>query len=143
MGSPVASDPDVERELLVGGAVPQYRVLVSGSLGFDDFRLLCDTLDRVLAGKEHVAIITGGAKGAESLGERYAEERGFAAKRLLADWALYGRGAKVIRNTQMVEEADCAEFFWDGKSKAVAELIEKAETKGIPVEVVRSAPRGD
>ena len=38
--------------------------------------------------------------------------------------------------------ADHAVFFWDGKSKAVAELIEKAEAKGIPVEVVRFTSRG-
>lgn len=43
----------------------------------------------------------------------------------------------IIRNTRLVEEVDCAVFFWDGKSKAVAELIEKAEAKGISVEVVR------
>ena len=122
--------------------MPQYHVLVSGSLSFDDSRLLRDTLDRLLAGKERVSIVTGGAKGAESLGERYAQERGHTVKRSLAVWALYGRGAKVIRNTRLVEEADCAVFFWDGKSKAVAELIEKAEAKGIPVEVVRYASRG-
>jgi hypothetical protein len=28
-------------------------------------------------------------------------------------------------------------FFWDRKNKGVGELIEKAETKGIPVEVLR------
>lgn len=117
--------------------MPQYRVLVSGSLSFGDYRLLCATLDRVLAGKEHVVIVTGGAKGAELLGEQYAQERGLTARQILADWKLYGRGAKVIRNTRLVEAADCALFFWDGKSKAVAELIEKAEARGIPVEIVR------
>ena len=63
-------------------------------------------------------------------------------KQIVADWARYGRGAKVIRANQLIESADQAVFFWDGASKAVAELIEKAEDKGIPVEVVRPDSRG-
>ncbi len=58
-------------------------------------------------------------------------------RQLLADWKRYGRGAKVIRNTQLIEVADQAVFFRDGENKGIAELIEKAEAKGIPVEVVR------
>ena len=122
--------------------VPQYRVLVSGSLSFDDYELLRFTLDRLLAGRENVVVVTGGATGAESLGERYANERGFGIKQFLADWQTYGRGAKLIRNTQMIEAADHAVFFWDGQSKGTAEAVEKAEARSIPVEVVRFDPRG-
>lgn len=50
--------------------------------------------------------------------------------------------ARVIRNTQMIEAANHAVFFWNGKSKGTADAIEKAEGKGIPVEVVRF-PIGD
>ncbi len=39
-----------------------YRVMVAGSRNFDDYELLAATLDRVLAGKEHVVIVSGGAK---------------------------------------------------------------------------------
>jgi len=117
-----------------------HRVLVSGSLSFDDYELLAATLDRFLADKQNVVIVTGGATGAESLGERYAGDCGLVVKQYLADWERYGRGAKVIRNTQMIDAADQAVFFWDGKNKGIAELIEKAEAKGIPVEVVRFGP---
>lgn len=122
--------------------VPQYCVLVSGTLSFDDYELLCATLDRLLTGKQNVVIVFGGAKGAESLGERYAQEHGLGIKQILADWATYGRGAKVIRNAQLVDSADRAVFFWDGKNKGVGEVIERAEAKGIPVEVVWFGPRG-
>jgi len=114
-----------------------YHVLVTGSLGFGDYGLLVATLDRILAGKQNVVVLTGGATRAELLGERYAGARGIAVKQFRADWKRYGRGAKVIRNTQMIEAADSAIFFWDGKNKGVAEMIEKAEAKGIPAAVVR------
>jgi hypothetical protein len=122
--------------------VPQYRVLVSGSLSFDDYELLRTTLNRLLVGRENVVIVTGSAKGAESLAERYAQERGLGLKQILANWETYGRGAKVIRAAQFIDAADSAAFFWDGKSKTIADLIERAETKGIPVEIVRFDARG-
>jgi hypothetical protein len=117
--------------------VQPYRVLVTGTISFNDDDLLATTLNRVLTGKENVVVITGGATGAEALAERYAQEHGFGVKQFLADWKLYGRGAKLIRNTQIIEAADHAVFFWDGKNKVVGELIEKAEAKDITVEVVR------
>jgi hypothetical protein len=110
---------------------------VAGSLSFGDYERLAAILDRLVAGKQNVI---SGATGAESLGERYAQERGFVVKQFLADWKLYGRGAKVIRNTQMIEAADHAVFL-DGKNKGIAEAIERAEAKGIPVEVVQFTSR--
>jgi hypothetical protein len=116
--------------------------LVSGSLSFDDYDLLCATLDRLLTGKQNVVIVSGGAKGAELLAERYAREHDLGIKQILADWATYGRGAKVIRNAQLIDAADCAVFFWDGKNKNVGEAIERAEAKGIPVQIVGFGSRG-
>jgi hypothetical protein len=110
-----------------------HRVLLTSSLSLGDYGLLAATPARLLAGVQDVVIVTG----AEALAERYAQERGFAVKQFLADWKLYGRGAKVIRAHQLIEAADRAVFFWDGKNKGIAELIEKAEDKGITVDVVR------
>ncbi len=120
--------------------MPQYRVLVSGTLSFDDYPLLRGTLDRVLAGKANVVIVTGGATGAEALAERYAAEHALSVKQYLVDWERYGRGAKVIRNTQLIEVANLAVFFWDGKNKGVGEMIEKVQEKGFQSRWCASAP---
>lgn len=53
--------------------------MIAGSWSFDDYVLLCSTLDRLLAGKENVLIVSGGAKGAELLGERYAKSAASAS----------------------------------------------------------------
>ena len=110
---------------------------MAGSRGFDDYLLLVATLDKVLAGREGAVIVSGGAKGADLLGEQYAEERGLAVERYLPDWAKYGKGAGHVRNGTMVEVSQLAVFFWDGASKGTADGIRKARAKGIPVEVVR------
>ncbi len=110
-------------------AMPQYRVMVAGSRSFDDDELLRSTLDRVLAGKQNVVIVSGGAKGADRLGERHAQERGLAVERHKPDWKQYGRGAGMVRDGQMIAVADHAVFFWDGASTGTADGIAKAEAK--------------
>lgn len=113
-----------------------FRVMVAGSRGFDDYDLLAATLDRLLGGRVGAVIVSGGAKGADLLGERYAADRGLAVERHPPDWKRHGRGAGVIRNGEMVAASDMAVFFWDGASKGTADGIAKAKAKGIPAEVV-------
>jgi hypothetical protein len=40
-------------------------------------------------------------------------------------------------SNQLIAAADWAVFFSDGKNKGIGELIDKAEEKGVPVEVMR------
>ncbi len=112
-----------------------YRVMLAGSRRFDDYERLVATLDHVLAGRENVVIVSGGAKGADQLGGWYARERGLTVEQHKPDWKRYGRG--MARNGQMIDAADHAVFFWDGASTGTADGIEKAQAKGIPVEMVR------
>lgn len=83
-----------------------------------------------------VEIVSGAARGADALGERYAAERGLAVKQFPADWDRYGRSAGYRRNAEMAEYADAAVVFWDGKSKGSKHMINLAKEKGLPVRVV-------
>lgn len=114
-------------------------VLVAGSRAFADFPLLCATLDRVLADRGPVAIVSGGAGGADRLGERYAAARGLPVERFVPDWGAHGRAAGPIRNREMVAGCALAVFFWDGASPGTADAIARARRAGVPVEVVRYA----
>ncbi len=54
-------------------------------------RILRDKLDFLLSRvNEDVTIISGCARGADSLGERYAKERGLTLLRMSADWQKHG-----------------------------------------------------
>jgi len=50
------------------------KVIVAGSRSFRDYEVLCKVLDEM----EITTIISGGARGADKLGERYAKERGIS-----------------------------------------------------------------
>jgi hypothetical protein len=65
------------------------RVIVAGSRSFCSFRALSATLDEFLGDArygEDVEIVSGGARGADKYGERYAEVQGYGLQVFPADW---------------------------------------------------------
>jgi len=79
------------------------RVAVVGSHDFHDYSRLKHTLDNM----ENISmLLSGGAKGADSLAEIYAREKNIELKRLVPDWSTYGRAAGMIRNKDIVAEAE-------------------------------------
>ena len=54
-----------------------FKVIIAGSRDFDDYNLLRNTMDKLLVNKTQVTIISGTARGADRLGEQYAQERGY------------------------------------------------------------------
>ena len=107
-----------------------YKVAVIGSRGFDSYETLSKILDDNLNISE---IISGGAKGADSLGARYATERGIPVTIFRPDWDKYGKRAGFIRNTDIVTAADIIVAFWDGESKGTANSIATAGRLGKPI----------
>lgn len=116
------------------------KLIIAGGRDFSDYDLLKNTLDNFLADKVGVSIITGGAKGADELGERYGRENYLSFVRFLANWDLYGKSAGVIRNKDMAEYASdddgCLIAFWDGKSKGTKNMIDTAKRYNLKVLVV-------
>lgn len=117
----------------------QYRVIIAGCRNFSNYELLKEKCDYLLQNqkKENVVIVSGHASGADSLGERYAKERGFKLETYPADWKDHGRAAGPIRNAQMANIANALIAFWDGKSRGTKNMIETATKRGLQVAVVR------
>lgn len=113
----------------------QYRIIIAGGRYFSDNELLKKKCDEFLHDKtsEEIVIISGHASGADSLGERYAQEKGFKIETYPADWKKYGRAAGPIRNEQMANIANALIAFWDGKSKGTKSMINLAKKKGLQV----------
>lgn len=76
---------------------------------------------------------------ADSLGERYAQERGLAIERHPADWNAHGRAAGPIRNEEMAATADALIAFpLEGQqNRGTYNMIALAKEHGLLVRVVR------
>lgn len=105
-------------------------IIIAGSRTYDNYEQLKNVVDKFIKDigcDENIQIISGTAKGADQLGERYAEERGYLCKRIPADWNLYGKSAGYKRNENMAKISDACIVFWDGKSKGTYHMINLAK----------------
>ena len=113
-----------------------FKVIIAGSRTFDDYKLLCDYVDYKLSKiDEQIEIVSGGARGADALGERYAHDKGYSLHVFPADWDYYGKRAGYLRNIQMAEYADALLAFWDGKSKGTKHMIDEAKARNLKIGV--------
>ena len=81
-------------------------------------------------------IISGGAKGLDSIAAEYARAKGLELQEYLPDYSRYGRGAPLKRNELIIAACDVVFAFWDGKSHGTKYTIEKARKAGKRVQVV-------
>ena len=78
------------------------KVAVIGGRDFNDYDKAKKSLDNILKFvDEDIEIISGGAKGADAVGEKYAAEFGYPVKKFPADWDKFGKKAGYLRNKQM------------------------------------------
>ena len=124
---------------LIIDLISKYRVIIGGCRDFAAYELLKERCDYYLQNQkpEDIVIVSGHASGADALGERYAQERGFQLETYPADWKAHGRAAGPIRNAQMAAVADALIAFWDGKSRGTKNMIDTATKRGLKVAVVR------
>ena len=113
------------------------KVVLAGGRDFNDYDLLKLKLDFLLQNKTDVEIVSGAARGADSLGERYAKEKGYSIHTKPADWDNYGKSAGYRRNAEMAQYGDALVAFWDGKSKGTKHMIDLAEKHGLLIKVVK------
>lgn len=119
-------------------ALPIKRVVVAGCRDYNNYKQAKEYINYCLSKirKENkIIIVSGGARGADMLGERYAKENGFEIERYLADWDTYGKSAGPKRNEKMAQVCDFVICFWDGKSRGTKSMIENAKKYEKPVRV--------
>lgn len=86
-------------------------------------------------------IISGGARGADKLGEQYALEYHIPIRHLPAEWYKYGKRAGIIRNTDIVRLADIVVAFWDGKSPGTRHTIAESKRLGKTCYIITKSKR--
>ena len=116
------------------------KVIIAGGRDFDDYLLLLQAVVKADFGITEV--VSGGAPGADTLGELFARDLDLLLKRFPADWKRLGRAAGPIRNGEMAQYADALIAMWDGVSTGTANMIKQATERGLKVHVERYDQQG-
>lgn len=102
----------------------QYRVAIIGSRDFYNFDFLEEKVKELMP-KNHndFIIVSGGARGTDTLAEQFAEKYGYPKEIHKAKWHLHGKCAGYLRNHEIVRNADMVIAFWNGISKGTKHTI--------------------
>ena len=121
-----------------------YKVIIAGSRNFNDYEKLkfyCDFYLKDLVNDSNIelVIVSGHARGADSLGEKYALENNYKCEVHPADWKLHGKAAGYIRNEEMSKFSNALIAFLDSNSenKGTIHMINLAIKYNLIVRVVQ------
>lgn len=108
------------------------KAIVCGGRTFLDLDYVYSSLDHCLKWWKLNYIITGGAKGADSLAHLWAKERKLTTHVVQADWDTHGKAAGMIRNKHMLTlEPDVVIAFPGGPG--TENMITLSRKAGVPV----------
>lgn len=113
------------------------RVAIVGSRNCQNS--LIDEIKRRVPGGTAL-IVSGGARGVDTLAEQTAAELKIPFRKIVPDYAKFGRNAPKIRNLAIVRNADRVLAFWDFRSAGTASVIAACIENRVPVEVYGFAP---
>jgi hypothetical protein len=97
------------------------RIIIAGSRDIDDYDALLRAVEASAFSISEVVC------GVDTLGARWASERGVPCSMFAAQWDRFGKAAGMYRNSDM---ADYVDALWDGESR---DMIDKM--RGKPREV--------
>src|SRR6187551_1734503 len=105
------------------------KLIIAGSTTLTPEQFPDKRLDELHERIHVTEVVSGGAWGADYLGEVWAEGNGLPIMRFPADWDKYGRAAGPIRNRKMAEHADAVVLLPGGKG--TASMAKEAAKAGI------------
>lgn len=117
----------------------EFKLIVAGGRDFNKVEVLAQSIIHLANGvyaDKAVSIVTGMAKGADSLGYHFAIKHNVVTYKFPADWDQYGKRAGMIRNKQMGDFADGLLAFWDGQSRGTKQMIEYMRSLGKPTHII-------
>ena len=106
------------------------KLAIIGSRNIDDI-----AIDKYIP-EATTEIVSGGAKGVDTLAKLFAQKNGLILTEFLPRYDLYGKVAPIKRNREIAEYADEAIAFWDGRSKGTDHAIRFFKKLGKKVTVI-------
>ena len=116
--------------------VKKIKLAIVGSRSFNDYEKLVAEIEDEYGECEIETIISGGAKGADSLGACFAKENAIPLVEHKAEWDKYGKSAGFRRNRTIISECTHCIAFWDGESHGTKHDIDLCKEMDKPCKVV-------
>lgn len=111
------------------------KAAIIGSRSFNNYDLVLETLleyENIIT-----LIVSGGAKGADTLGERWAKEKNKEVLIFYPEWDKYGKSAGFRRNKDIIENSDIVFAFWDGISKGTKSSIDLSNKLNKELKIIK------
>lgn len=115
------------------------KVAVIGSRNINDVSLIHEKLDQIHSLNNISVIVSGGAKGVDSIAEKWAVNNKIHSEIYKPDYITYSKTPKIAplqRNKTIVDNSDIVIAFWDGKSKGSKFTIDYANKQNKQVEII-------
>ena len=121
------------------------RVIIAGSRDFNDYEVLRGEVDmfveqlrdrKDILDDDSVIVVSGGARGADKLGERYAKERGYHCEIYVPNWSV-GKQAGILRNIDMAKVSQACIVFNVNNSKGSRHMVDHARKQGLITKEVK------
>ncbi len=109
------------------------KVIIAGSRDNIEYQDVLSAMGECPWYSEITEVVSGKARGVDTLGEQWAIENNISIKEFPADWKKFGRSAGIKRNEQMGDYADSLVAVWDGESKGTKHMIDYSKNKGLKV----------
>jgi len=137
------------------------KLIIAGSRSITDYAVVQKAIGEFLSANglmsiHEIEVVSGGAGGVDSLGERWANENYIDKRIFFAAWddlttppvkirtnkfgKKYNALAGFNRNEQMADYANCLLAVWDGKSPGTKHMIDTMHARGKPVFVYDTSP---
>lgn len=120
------------------------KLIIAGGRNFNRYSTVISELRKVLSSYHISQVVSGCAKGADTLGERAARHLVFSEEDIIkfpANWELHGKKkAGILRNIDMADYVDIDGIllvFWNGRSTGTKHMIDTMRYRGLPVILIR------
>ena len=123
------------------------KVIIAGSREINEYSIIVSAIQE--SNFDITEVVSGGARGVDSLAERYANENKITFKKFVAYWndldlpgvrvktnnqgKKYNVLAGIWRNREMALYGDALIAIWDGKSRGTKNMIDEAKKKNLKI----------
>lgn len=115
------------------------KTIIAGSRSITDYEIVERAIECCPFKHLITEIVSGTARGVDSLGEKYAKEHGIPITRFPAEWqdeeGNHNPAAGHQRNARMAVYADALIVVWDGVSGGTKNMIKEAKVRGLETSI--------